>query len=123
MYSIQHYVIKVCQGLETGQCFSPGTPDSIIKADRHDITEILLKVALNTISLTQTVNVLTGTLEVYARYIKQREITTRGDIFIFVFLSINYYGYIMTMCLIFFYLMKGLIKLYSNFIFFFFYKT
>jgi hypothetical protein len=34
----------------TGQWFSPGPPvSSINKTDRHDITEILLKVALNTI--------------------------------------------------------------------------
>jgi hypothetical protein len=31
--------------------FSPGTPfSSTIKTDRHDITEILLRVALNTIT-------------------------------------------------------------------------
>jgi hypothetical protein len=33
--------------------FSPGPPvSSTNKADRHDITEIMLKVALNTIALT-----------------------------------------------------------------------
>jgi hypothetical protein len=33
--------------LADGRWFSPGTPaSSITKADRHDITEILLKVAL-----------------------------------------------------------------------------
>ena len=36
---------KVCQQLATGQCFF-----FINKTDRHDITEILLKVALNTIN-------------------------------------------------------------------------
>jgi hypothetical protein len=36
-----------------GWWFSPGAPDSSTsKPDRHDITEILLKVALNTITLT-----------------------------------------------------------------------
>ena len=41
---------KVCQGLATGRWFSPGIPVSFTnKTDRHDITEILLKVALNTI--------------------------------------------------------------------------
>jgi hypothetical protein len=40
---------KVCQWLVAGQWFSPGPPDSSTnKTDRHDITEILLKVALNT---------------------------------------------------------------------------
>jgi hypothetical protein len=40
---------KVCQRLETGRWFSPGTPvSSIDKTDRHDIAEILMKEALNT---------------------------------------------------------------------------
>jgi hypothetical protein len=39
--------------LATGQWFSPGTPvSSTNKTDGHGITEILLKVALNTIILT-----------------------------------------------------------------------
>ena len=70
VFSIQHYVIKfvsdlwqvggflyttlcdkVCQWLVTGRWFSPAHPvSSTNKTDRHDITEILLKVALNTIS-------------------------------------------------------------------------
>jgi hypothetical protein len=46
VYSIQHYVIKFVSD------FSPGTPVfSTNETDRHDIAEILLKVALNTISL------------------------------------------------------------------------
>ena len=41
---------KVCQWLATGWWFSPGPPVySTNKNDRHDRTEILLKVALNTI--------------------------------------------------------------------------
>ena len=37
----------------TGQWFSPGTPvSSTNKTDHHEITEILLKVALNTITIT-----------------------------------------------------------------------
>jgi hypothetical protein len=44
---------KVCQWLSAGTWFSPGAlVSSTNKTDRHDITEILLKVALNTISLT-----------------------------------------------------------------------
>ena len=39
----------------TGLWFSPGTTvSSTNKTDLHDITEILLKVALNTINLNQT---------------------------------------------------------------------
>jgi hypothetical protein len=42
---------KVCQWLVTGQWFSLGTPvSSTNKTDHHDITEILLKVALNIIT-------------------------------------------------------------------------
>ncbi len=44
---------KVCQWLTTGPGFSPGTPVSSTNiTDPHDIAEILLKVALNTITLT-----------------------------------------------------------------------
>jgi hypothetical protein len=40
---------KVYQLLVHGLWFSPGTPaSSTTKTDRHDIAEILLKVALNT---------------------------------------------------------------------------
>jgi len=41
---------KVRQWLATGRWFSPGSPvSSTNKTDRHDMTEILLKVELNTI--------------------------------------------------------------------------
>ena len=44
---------KVCQGLATGRWFSLGTLiSSTNKTDCHDTTEILLKVALNTINPT-----------------------------------------------------------------------
>jgi hypothetical protein len=49
---VQHYVIKVCQWLVTGRWFSPVS--STNKTDRHDITEILLKMALKTIKPNQT---------------------------------------------------------------------
>jgi hypothetical protein len=50
---------KVCQWLPTGRLFSPGTPvSSTNKTDCHDRTEILLKVALNTITLTLTSMIL-----------------------------------------------------------------
>jgi len=42
-----------------GQWFSPSTPVSATnKTDCHDITEILLKVALNTITLTPSITFL-----------------------------------------------------------------
>jgi hypothetical protein len=44
---------KDCQWLAAGWWFSPGTPvSSTNRTDHHDIAEILLKVALNTITLT-----------------------------------------------------------------------
>jgi hypothetical protein len=50
--AIQHYVTK---WLATSRWFSPGTPvSSLNKTDCHDITEILLKVTLNMITLTLT---------------------------------------------------------------------
>ena len=48
---------KVCQWHVTGRWFSSGTPVSSINiTDRHDITEILLKVAFNTIKQTSDTN-------------------------------------------------------------------
>ena len=54
---------KVCQWLVTGRWFSPGHPvSSTNKTDHHDITDILLKVALNTIKQTNTfLSFLSGT--------------------------------------------------------------
>jgi hypothetical protein len=44
---------KICQWLAAGQCISLGTPVSSIKlAPMHYITEIVLKLVLNTITLT-----------------------------------------------------------------------
>ena len=51
VYSIQIYVIKFVSGLQQVGGFFPGTPvSSTNKTDHNDITEILLKVALNTIT-------------------------------------------------------------------------
>ena len=44
---------NVCQWLVAGGWFSPGTPvSSTYKTDRNNINEVLLKVALNTITIT-----------------------------------------------------------------------
>jgi hypothetical protein len=44
---------KVCQWLDAGRWFSQGTPvSSTNKTHRNDIPEILLKVALKTLTLT-----------------------------------------------------------------------
>ena len=54
VYSIQHYVIKFLSDFRhAGRWFSPGTPvSSTKKIDRHDRTEILLKVTLSIINQT-----------------------------------------------------------------------
>ena len=45
VYSIQHYVIKFVSDFVAGRWLSPGpTVSPTIRTDRHDITEILLKV-------------------------------------------------------------------------------
>jgi hypothetical protein len=55
VYSILHYVNKVCQWLAAGLWFSPCTPDPFTnKTDHHDIVEILLKVAVNILTLILT---------------------------------------------------------------------
>jgi hypothetical protein len=52
VYSQQHYVIKFVSDMQQVS-FSPDTQVSPTnKTDRHVITEILLKVVLNTITLT-----------------------------------------------------------------------
>jgi hypothetical protein len=51
LYRIMLYHVHLTMNEATGQWFSPGTPvSSTNKTDHHDITEILLKVALNTIN-------------------------------------------------------------------------
>ena len=55
MYSIQHYAIKfVSDFREVGGFIRVNPVSSTIKIERHDITEILLKVALNTIKPNET---------------------------------------------------------------------
>jgi len=54
VYSI-HYVIKFVSDLRQVGGFPRGTPASFTnKTDRHDITEILLKLVINTLTLTIT---------------------------------------------------------------------
>jgi hypothetical protein len=53
VYSIQHYVIQFVSNLrQVGGFLRVIRFPPPNKTDRHDITEILLKVALNTITLT-----------------------------------------------------------------------
>ena len=56
------YSITFFQWLAKGRKFSSGTPSSSTnKTDRHDIVEILLKVALNTINQPTNQNLITKT--------------------------------------------------------------
>ena len=60
---------KVCQRHTAGWWFSPGNPvSSTNKTDCHDITEILLKVALNTINVTP--NLYPNTYEILTLFTK-----------------------------------------------------
>jgi hypothetical protein len=60
---------KVCQWLATGRWFSPGPPvSSTNKTVRHDITEILLKLVLNTIKQTIYLRLLARSHTFYAIY-------------------------------------------------------
>jgi hypothetical protein len=52
LFQLQHYVIKFVSDLRQVVVFSPVS--STNKTDRHDITEILLKMVINTIILTLT---------------------------------------------------------------------
>ena len=60
-----------------GRWFSPGTPvSSTKKTHRHDITEIVLKVALNTITIIylnrQSVDILVSDCAYYGNFDKKR---------------------------------------------------
>jgi hypothetical protein len=56
VYLIQHYVIKFVSDLrQVGGVLLPPPPN---KTDRHDITEILLKMMVNTITLTLLITCL-----------------------------------------------------------------
>ena len=57
MYPVRRGVLDTTLCDQVCQWFSPGPPvSSTNKTDRHGITEILLKVALNTITLTLSIN-------------------------------------------------------------------
>ena len=67
---------KVFQWLATGRWFSPGPPvSSTNKTDRYDITEISLKVALNTIKQTNkpiNAKVITFTINIPAQPVSKK---------------------------------------------------
>ena len=63
---------KVCQWLATGWWFSSGLlVSSINKTDCHNITEILLKVVLNTITLSNKQSIIIGVESKKIQIIKQ----------------------------------------------------
>ena len=74
---------KVCQWLEKGRWFSPGIPvSSINKSVHHDITEILLKVALNTITLNPNPPSSTPKVKILKRQIMLRVRFSGMDMYI-----------------------------------------
>jgi hypothetical protein len=61
-----------------GRWFSPGTPaSSATKTDRHDLAEILLKVALNTKNQIKSIQLDSGR-EQLLQYLKADKITRRN---------------------------------------------
>jgi hypothetical protein len=77
----KNYVIKLVSDLRQVRGFSPGLPvSSTNKADRHDVTEILLKVALNTKQFTFS--------KITVKYNENQFPTYRFGIFIFIFSSV-----------------------------------
>ena len=80
---------KECQLLVAGQWFSPGTLNSSTYKTDHDITEILLKVALNTITLLTLVNQFSSIM--IWHYLSKRHDNWRflGRYFDFGFLNIK----------------------------------
>ena len=69
---------KVYQWLATGQWFSPGPPvSSTNKTDHYDITEILLKLALNTIKQTNNFSFSKLTNVVQTKHINNPCFTAR----------------------------------------------
>jgi hypothetical protein len=101
-WGVQHYVHKVCQWLATDRWFSPVTPvSSIIKTDCHDITEILMKAALNTIGSCKSNNhifTITTPLDPFVFRIDRRLIYTDQinkdflHYFMFSLYSISFYS-------------------------------
>ena len=80
-------LIKVCQWLATGLWFSPGTlVSSTNKTIRHDITEILLKVTLNTTkhfnAIKQTIFV---TVNIFSFFLNEKD----HDFMVLVFSKIS----------------------------------
>ena len=80
---------NVCQWLATGRWFSPGPLVSFTnKTDRHDITEILLKVALNTIKETNP----------WAVVIKRPSLHMSASDIILRFSNTRYYASLVYIC-------------------------
>ena len=94
VYSIQHYVIKFVSDLRhAGRWISPGTPvSSTNKTDRHDIIEIFLNVALNTIALIiHLIKINGNTLLIFCKNIF--DTTSNFCVFVFVhFRALKEYG-------------------------------
>jgi hypothetical protein len=85
---------KVSQWLATGRWYIPGTPVSPTKTDSHYITDILLKVALNIITLTLTHCVKTlghmcriGLVCLFLRYLS---LYIKIDIFTFMLINVRH---------------------------------
>ena len=80
----QHYVIKFVSDLRQAGIFFPTNPaSSTNKTDRHDIAEMLMKVALNTINHTPCKHTVMKRMSSYNLYMFQ--VTSRYRYVVFVF--------------------------------------
>ena len=87
---------KVCQWLAAGWWFSLGTPvSSTNKTDCHDITEILLKVTLNTTILTITSFISYESSLISGAWGKENDILNILYIFSLTFSSSSYFQVIL----------------------------
>ena len=79
VYSIQHYVIKFVSELRQVDGFLRVSRDSSInKTDRHNITEMLLQVALNTTTLSQTLTMGRSFVPFFLLYIYECVLHSEG---------------------------------------------
>jgi hypothetical protein len=95
---VQVKINNVYQLLSHGQWFSPSTPaSSTTKTGRHDIAEILLKVALNAIAPTLTPNPLKMKSSLffihccYSQFLVNKYTNDRGEYFSYI-VAVSFIG-------------------------------
>ena len=82
VYSIQHYVIKFVCALQQVCVFFLGTLVSSTNKTDRDITEILLKVALNTITPNPVIRINLLVLFTFMGKVMSVHVHVHGDLFL-----------------------------------------